>query len=129
MIRPFRPALQYPRIRFASHSFSLYHVFYLTLFSPLILQLHHLRHEFWTNRWPKPLQYKKYITPFFTDQYIHSLLNFHNNICMLSSLSAVPETVCKSTRWTLHGVEFISHKNNCKRFLVSFDILVHSSVT
>ena len=70
----------------------------------------------------KALTVKKYITPFFTDQYIHSLLNFHNNIYMLSSLCAVPETVYKSTRWTLHGVECISHKNNCKRFLVSFDI-------
>ena len=46
---------------------------------------------------------------------------------MLSSLCALPETVYKSTRWTLHGVECISHKSNCKRFLVSFDI--RSSVT
>ena len=126
MIYPFPPSLQYPRSLFPFPSFSLYHVFYLTLFTPSS----YTSIIYVTNSGPivdqSPYS-KKYITPFFTDQYIHSLLNFHNNIYMLSSLCAVPETVYKSTRWTLHGVECISHKNSCKRFLVSFD--THSSVT
>jgi hypothetical protein len=88
----FRPILFLPH--FNTHVFSLRlsqyttYFFYLTLFS----LSSYTSIIYVTNSGPivdqNPYSIKKYITPFFTDQYIHSLLNFHNNIYMLSSLCA-----------------------------------------